>query len=103
MSTTIDPLEIEALVRIMDELDYYQLLNVDPGASSADIRKAYHASSRTFHPDANRGLAEDQRANSGRISKRITEAYCVLRDARRRKAYDTKRGDAGEAAARFVS
>jgi len=99
MSTAIDPLEIEALVRIMDELDYYQLLNVDPGASSADIRKAYHASSRTFHPDANRGLAEDQRANSGRISKRITEAYCVLRDARRRKAYDTKRSDAGEAAA----
>lgn len=92
MSTSIDPLEIEALARIMDELDYYQLLNVDPRASSAEIRKAYHASSRTYHPDANRALAEDLQTHCGRISKRITEAYCVLRDARRRKAYDHRRG-----------
>ena len=48
MSTAIDPLEIEALARIMDELDYYQLLNVGPEATSAEIRKAYHASSRSF-------------------------------------------------------
>ncbi len=99
MSTAIDPLEIEALARIMDELDYYQLLGVEPQASAADIRKAYHASSRSFHPDANRGLSDDLRAHCGRISKRITEAYCVLRDARRRKAYDTKRTGSDDAGA----
>ena len=44
MNAAIDPLEISALVRIMDELDYYQLLNVGPKASTTDIRKAYHAS-----------------------------------------------------------
>ena len=93
MSTAIDPLEIEALARIMDELDYYQLLNVAPQANSADIRKAYHSSCRSFHPDANRTLPDDLREHCGRISKRITEAYCVLRDTRRRKAYDAKRGE----------
>ncbi len=93
MSTAIDPLEISALVRIMDELDYYQLLNIDPTASTGEIRKAYHASSRSFHPDANRQLAPEIRKNCGRISKRITEAYCVLRDTRRRKTYDFKRSE----------
>ncbi len=97
MSTAIDPLEIEALARIMDELDYYQLLGVDPQATSADIRKAYHSSSRSYHPDANRTLPSELRDTCGRISKRITEAYCVLRDTRRRKAYDAKRGENDDA------
>jgi len=90
---TLDPLEITALARIMDELDYYQLLHVKPEASASEIRQAFHASSRHYHPDANRQLDSNLREQCGRISKRITEAYCVLRDARRRKAYDAKRAD----------
>ncbi|HPG28075.1 MAG: DnaJ domain-containing protein [Spirochaetaceae bacterium] len=86
----IDPHEIHALARIMDELDYYQLLNLKPGASTAEIRRAFHSSSRSFHPDANRTLEEPLREQCERISKRITEAYCVLRDPRRRKAYDAR-------------
>lgn len=89
----LDPMEIIALARIMDELDYYQLLHVDPEASASEVRKAFHDSSRHFHPDANRNLPPELREQCGRISKRITEAYCVLRDTRRRKSYDAKRGE----------
>ena len=92
-STAIDALEITALSRIMDELDYYQILNVEQSASTSDIRKAFHDSSRTFHPDANRDLTGDLRDQCRQISKRITEAYCVLRDTRRRQTYDAKKSD----------
>lgn len=82
------PTEIKALVRIMDELDYYQLMHVKRGVSVRDVKKAYYAVSRTFHPDANRSLESDLRDAVERISKRVTEAYAVLRDPRRRQAYD---------------
>lgn len=82
------PLEIHALARIVDELDYYQLMHVTPNATALELKKAYHETSRSFHPDANQTRDEKTLANCTRISKRLTEAYCVLRDPRRRKAYD---------------
>jgi DnaJ-class molecular chaperone len=82
------PTEIVALARIMDELDYYQLMHIERGASPREVKQAYYASSRNFHPDANRHLSGDLRAAVAQISKRVTEAYAVLRDPRRRQAYD---------------
>lgn len=91
----MDALEIQALVRIMDELTYYQILHVEPDASRVDVKNAYYASARAFHPDSNRQLSPELRKSCLQISKRITEAHCVLRDPRKRKAYDAKLGDGG--------
>ena len=48
------PGEILALARIIEELDYYQLLDVRRDAGAGEVKRAYHARSRNFHPDANR-------------------------------------------------
>ena len=82
------PSEIRALSRIIDELDYYQLIDVARGANARDVKQAYYAVSRNFHPDANRHLERDLQEAVNQISKRITEAYAVLRDPSRRAAYD---------------
>jgi DnaJ-class molecular chaperone len=87
------PLEVRALVRIIDELTYYQILDVEPRCSKQELKASYYAISRVYHPDANRQLDAELRESCHRISKRITEAYCVLRDPRNRMAYDAKIGD----------
>jgi curved DNA-binding protein CbpA len=82
------PTEIQALARIVDELDYYQLMHVRRGASAREVKAAYYSTSRAFHPDANRHLGSELREAVETITKRVTEAYAVLRNPRRRQAYD---------------
>ena len=91
--SAMPPLEIQALVKIIDELDYYQILHLEADATQSQVKRAYFETSRTFHPDANRHLDDEMRAQCGLVSKRVTEAYCVLRDPRRRAAYDDRRRD----------
>lgn len=86
----LSPREIQALAKIVDELDYYQILHLEPAASASEVKRAFHDTSRAFHPDANRHLPSELFEQCARISKRVTEAYCVLRDPRRRMAYDAR-------------
>ncbi len=93
--SSLPPLEIKALARIMGELDYYQMLHLERDATATQVRQAFYASSRAFHPDANRHLDPDTFGDCTAISKRVTEGYCVLRDPRKRRAYDCKLADNG--------
>jgi DnaJ-class molecular chaperone len=88
--SSLAPLEVQALIKIMDELDYYQILHLEPDASRTDVKEAFHQTSRTFHPDVNRHLEGQMLDDCAQISKRITEAYCVLRNPGRRKSYDQR-------------
>mmetsp|Transcript_29510 Transcript_29510/g.57893 ORF Transcript_29510/g.57893 Transcript_29510/m.57893 type:complete len:350 (-) Transcript_29510:58-1107(-) len=70
--------------------DYYKLLGVDRSASDNEVAKAYKKLALKYHPDKN----PDDKENAEQIFKVITEAYEVLREPEKRKAYDQfgKRG-----------
>jgi DnaJ-class molecular chaperone len=88
----ITPSEVRALANLVDELDYYQLLEIARDAPASAVKRAYHTVTRRLHPDANRDLeAADREALEG-VARRVSEAYQVLRDGRRRNAYDAQLG-----------
>ncbi len=68
------PTEITALAGILGELDYYQLLHLNFDAKPSDIKQAYHATSRAFHPDSNRFQNPEVRRAIDEIAKRVSEA-----------------------------
>jgi DnaJ-class molecular chaperone len=80
--------EVEALAGALDQLDYYGVLKIPQSASPAEIKAAYYRESRAYHPDRF-AAAPDPRLREvvGRVYRRITEAYTVLRDDRKRARY----------------
>ena len=63
--------------------DLYGVLGVDRGASSEDIKRAFRALARQYHPDANPDPGAEARF------KEINAAYEVLSDPVKRQRYDT--------------
>lgn len=79
----------DILAHVIDEMDYYQILKVAPTASPAEVRNAFHAESREFHPDNFMAVSDPEiREKVLKIAKRITEAYTVLREHDKRRRYD---------------
>ena len=66
-----------------EKQDYYEVLGLSRGASDAEIKKAYRALAKKYHPDMNPGDKEAEQK-----FKEINEAYAVLSDAEKRQKYD---------------
>jgi curved DNA-binding protein CbpA len=77
---------------------HYDVLDVAPDAAPTEIRKAYLALARQYHPDFHTDAGAAARAANEREMQRINDAWSVLSDEQRRAAYDRSlRAEATEA------
>ncbi len=72
-----------------DRLNHYELLGVAIDAERGEIRKAYFALSKTFHPDAHYGKRlGSYKAKMEVIFRKVTDAYEAVGRPKKREAYD---------------
>ena len=63
--------------------DYYDILGVDKGVTSDDLKKSYRKIAMKYHPDKNPNDSEAEKK-----FKEAAEAYSVLSDDQKRQQYD---------------
>ncbi len=66
----------------MTKRDYYEVLGVNRNASAEELKSAFRTLARKYHPDINKEPDAEEKF------KEINEAYAVLSDAEKRRAYD---------------
>ena len=71
-----------AIRRVMAARTYYEMLGVERACSDNDLKKAYRKTSLRVHPDKNSAPGAVQ------AFQRVTEAFDVLSDARKKEIYD---------------
>ena len=66
-----------------EKRDYYDVLGVSKNATDAEIKSAFRKKAKEFHPDLNKDNPDAEKK-----FKEAQEAYSVLSDDSKRKAYD---------------
>ncbi|CAH1414183.1 unnamed protein product [Lactuca virosa] len=84
MIATLD-IYLAAENKINGESDFYGILGVSPVADDKTVRGHYRNLALSLHPDKNKSIGADG------AFKYISEAWSLLSDKARRKAYDQKR------------
>ncbi len=71
----------------MEQKDYYKILGVDENVAHDDVKKAYRKLAVKYHPDKH----PDNKKEAEEKFKKVSEAYYVLGDQKRRREYDAVR------------
>ncbi len=71
--------------------DYYRILGVDQHAEAKKIKEAYRELAFKYHPDRN-----EKNPDSSEMMKSVNEAYAVLSNLEKRRAYDAMRSHLGD-------
>lgn len=77
----------------LSEQNYYETLEVAPGASFEEIERAYKIALTTYAPDSLAGYSVFQEGDSELLRERVEIAYRVLSDANARRQYDAQLAD----------
>ena len=70
--------------------DHYEILGIEKGSSSEQIRNAYYKLVKNYHPDVNPNADHDTRVKAEEIFTRITSAYETLSQSDKREEYDSQ-------------
>jgi curved DNA-binding protein CbpA len=85
--------EIDALFALVYTGEHYRILGIERDAESSEIKRAYYALAKRFHPDRfQRDADASLRPQIEAAFMKITQAYETLHDARSRASYDLKLG-----------
>lgn len=82
--------KVRRLYLDLENMNYYELLGVDPNADKEAVKKAFYKVTKEFHPDKFfRGEDSEIRDRLQTIFARINIAYKFLVDPQKRREYDT--------------
>lgn len=72
----------------LSKANHYTVLGIDSSVSADQIQQAYHRKANELHPDRHSNSSEDVQRASTKAMSDVNEAFRVLNDPLRRKAYD---------------
>jgi hypothetical protein len=67
----------------VDDLDYYEVLQVSRRADADTIRRVFHVLAQRYHPD-------NKETGNDKLFRQVVEAHAVLSDTERRAAHDVQ-------------
>ncbi len=78
----------KAKMYVLNELNYYKILGVEPNSDIDTISKEYRILAKQFHPDKHHSLPAAEKAQLVQIFQKITSSFNALKDPETRKKHD---------------
>ena len=76
----------------VQDMNYYELLNIEPIASNEEIQRAYYLACQTYQPDSLATYSVLSETERAKMMKKIEKAYQTLMDECEREKYNRRIG-----------